>query len=110
MQIGVVMLINYVWNTQLEMNLKTFHFTFKSRLIDIFKQNWYDDVDKSSLLSTYIYIKNEHALEHYMNILPNQLRIYISRIRISSHALRIETGRYGVNRVDRNQRLCLICN
>ena len=45
-----------------------------------------------------------------MNILPNQLRNYISRIRLSSHALRIETGRYGVNRVDRNQRLCLICN
>ena len=33
----------------------------------------------------------------------------MSKIRLSSHPLRIETGRYGRNRIDRNERLCLIC-
>ena len=29
---------------------------------------------------------------------------------MSSHKLRIETGRYGRNRIDRNERQCQICN
>lgn len=33
----------------------------------------------------------------------------ITKIRLSSHALRIQTGRYGRNRLDRAERLCLFC-
>lgn len=29
---------------------------------------------------------------------------------MSSHQLRIETGRYGNDRIDRNQRYCTLCN
>ncbi len=38
------------------------------------------------------------------------MRKCITRIRLGTHGLRIETGRYGRNRVERNQRLCPLCN
>ena len=34
----------------------------------------------------------------------------LSPLRLSSHQLRIETGRYSQNRVDRAQRICTLCN
>ena len=34
----------------------------------------------------------------------------MSRLRLSSHQLKIETGRYAQNRIERNLRYCTICN
>ena len=48
--------------------------------------------------------------EHYLNVLPNKLRVVLSRLRLSSHQFRFETGRYSQNRVDRAQRICTLCN
>ena len=31
------------------------------------------------------------------------------QLRLASHGLRIETGRYGRNRLERNERLCHLC-
>ena len=78
----------------------------------MFKQNWFEDTKQARILHTCIYrfLKTDFTIETYLNILPKQSRIYLSRLRLSSHPLRIETGRYGLNRVDRNQRLCLLCN
>jgi hypothetical protein len=36
-------------------------------------------------------------------------RLLITRMRTSAHCLRIETGRYGNNKIDREYRLCQIC-
>lgn len=101
---------NYVWNNPYQVDLKSFHCIFKERLIDMFKQNWFEDTNQARILHIYRFLKTDFTMEPYLNILPKQLRIYVSRLRLSSHPLRIETGRYGVNRVDRNQRLCLLCN
>ncbi len=38
------------------------------------------------------------------------LRCILSRIRFSSHSLRIQTGRYAQNRLARNERVCLYCD
>ena len=43
--------------------------------------------------------------EHYLNVLPNKLRV--SLVRLSSHQLRIKTGRYSQNRVD--SFVCFFC-
>ena len=45
-----------------------------------------------------------------MNVLPNKLRVALSRLRLYSHQLRIETGRYSQNRDYRAQRICTFCN
>lgn len=42
--------------------------------------------------------------------MPKKLRTAMSKLRLSSHKLHIETGRYGRNRVDRAQRRCNVCN
>ena len=59
----------------------------------------------------YKHLKTDFAYERYLDIVRNtKYRHLITQIRVSAHKLRIETGRYGRNRVDRNQRLCQLCN
>lgn len=41
---------------------------------------------------------------------PLKFRVALSKLRLSSHQLRIETGRHAPNRIERNQRKCLLCN
>ena len=48
--------------------------------------------------------------EKYLSILPTKFRVVMSKLRLSSHNLRIETGRYARNHIERQQRYCTICN
>jgi len=43
----------------------------------------------------------------YINVLPKKFRFALASLRLSSHKLRIETGRYSWNRIDKVQRKCL---
>jgi hypothetical protein len=73
-----------------------------------FKQKWEGKLSTSEV--SYGYIKNIFDFESYIDILPKRFRIATFRLRLSSHKLRFETGRYAPNRIDRNQRKCLLCN
>jgi len=53
-----------------------------------------------------IFINNSFSFEAYVLCVPN---MYLARFRISSHSLRIQTGRYEKNRIDRNERYCMYC-
>ena len=44
-----------------------------------------------------------------IKIVNPKLRSVLMKLRISAHNLRVETGRYGRNRLERNERKCLIC-
>ena len=60
-----------------------------------------------------VYISNSNSnfkYESYLDVLPSNLRFFISKIRMCSHPLRIHTGRYGVNRVERNERYFTYCD
>ena len=100
----------YVWNDPFCVNHKSFYNVFKQRLIDEFRQGLYNEINTRPVLCTYKFIKEYSELAFYLNILPRQWRSYISKFRLSSHSLRIETGRHGQNRIVRNQRLCFACN
>jgi len=50
------------------------------------------------------------VFEKYLDLLPFKLRTNLSRLRLCSIKLAIETGRYSRNRTDRNQRVCKLCN
>ena len=76
----------------------------------MFKQSWYSDIANNRVLTLYKNYKLSFDYELYLNILPNKLRVAISRLRLSSHQLRIETGRYSQNKVHRAQRICTLCN
>ena len=61
-------------------------------------------------LDTYFKLKDCFKREEYLVLKEFKLRQNISKIRISSHSLKIETGRYGINRLDRSKRTCDLCN
>lgn len=79
-------------------------------MIDNFIQLWHVDKDNNGVLTLYVNLKVNFEYEAYLNILPSNLRFFISKIRMCSHPLRIHTGRYGVNRVERNERYCTYCD
>ena len=68
-------------------------------------------MQSNSVLSTlYINIKPSFGEENYLNIVVSKhLRRYITCIRISSHDLRIHSARYGRERIQRDERVCLLC-
>ena len=79
----------------------------KTRITDIYKQNWYACIDNSRRLETYSLYKHEFELETYLEkISINKFRIAITKFRLSSHNLAIKQGRHEGTPVD--QRLCLL--
>ena len=59
-----------------------------------FIQNWNTNLTKSSRANTYN-LYAEFNFKSYLGIITvNKFRIYLSRLRISSHRIEIETGRW----------------
>ena len=66
-------------------------------------------IHNSSKLFTYSLFKKEFQFEKYLNVIKeSNLSNLLSRFRLSSHDLLIETGRY--NGVPRHMRICKCCN
>ena len=64
---------------------------------------------KDGKLVTYLNIKTNFGLEKYLTLIKNyQYRRSICKLRVSSHRLLIEQGRY--KNIPRNERLCKNCN
>ena len=76
----------------------------------MFKQSWVNDIAQSSSLLVYKDFKSKMVYERYLDILPYKIRTVISQLRLAAHQLRIVTGRYSQNRIDRSLRLCTLCN
>ena len=101
---------NDVWNYPDSVNSKIFVPLFKQRVVDCFLQNWHNEKENSSVLYLYNHVKDKLVYENYLDIIPKTLRNFITRIRISSHSLNVQTGRYHRNRVIRSERYCVYCN
>ena len=93
-----------------DIHIKSFPLVFKNRLIDCYKQEWFSLVERNSLLQEYKHFKSQFSYEQYLDLVPFDLRFLITKLRISSHKLRVHSGRFGENRLPRNERLCLYCN
>lgn len=70
----------------------------------VYRQN------NSEVLNLFDKVKLNFGYEKYLDILYPDLRVYLTRIRLSAHSLAIQTGRYGRNRVPRAERYCIYCN
>lgn len=80
----------------------------KNRLIDQFKQNWFNSVFTVSKCLNFRIFKQNHNFETYLTELPRDLRIAYSKFRCINHKLPIEKGRFvGIARDDR---ICNLCN
>lgn len=99
---------SHVWNNPSSVNLETFHIVFKSTVIDVFTQSWYNAINNSNSLMTYKLFKCRLEFESYLDLLPRKLRICLSKLQLSSHKLAIETGRH--NRIERSLHYCTKCN
>lgn len=101
-----------VWNCPQRFEVKTFIPIFKQRVVDCFKQKWFADIAVNNVLNTlYAYVKTSFGMENYLNLLScKSSRICLTKLRISAHKLRIESARYGRNRLERQERICQVCD
>lgn len=100
----------YVWEMPLAVDPNQFMILFKQRLLDVFTQKWRSDINDSAVLNVFSHLKQDFQYSDYLSIITNKLyRSIITKFRISAHSLRIEIGRYGQNRLERNERTCEVC-
>jgi hypothetical protein len=84
---------------------------FEQRVKDMYITDWFKDIQNSSKLNLYKYVKSCFDVETYLDVVLNQKhRKALTQLRVSSHSLHIETGRYGSGRVERERRVCRVCD
>ena len=99
-----------VWLQQRVGNYSIFISLFKQRLSDNFIPNWHARLEDSSRAICY----KSFAIFQFQPY-PNKVNVYkyiqaFSRLRMSSHRLEVETGRWTKpNRIPINQRKCICC-
>ena len=101
--------LNEIWYNQDNLIIDTNLLLFvKTRIYDQAKQTLNDQLNVSSKCYLYKYIVNNVCLQNYLTKHMN-FRVYLTRLRLSSHNLFVEVGRYhGVNRLDRKCTLCTL--
>ena len=82
-----------VWTDGRVENEKAFLSAFKKRMIERFKQEWFDKISESERFSTYFSFKTVHQLETYLN---ND--ITIKKFRDTLIRLRLGVNDLGVNK------------
>ena len=96
----------YVWlniNDYIEVNM------LNRRLKDQYIQTWFENINNLSKLYYYAKMKNIYCFEDNWTLIRSEkLIMLITRLRLASHDLEIEIGRH--NRIDRNNRICKLCN
>ena len=102
-------MLNMFSRTQLQRdNQSPPHVELFQRLVDQFHQNAFNDIRSSSKLSLYSKLKEETGREKYLYLVENvKHRQSLTRFRLSSHSLSIETGRH--RRIERDSRICPFC-
>lgn len=81
----------------------------KQRILDIYQQSWYSQINNSSRLSSYCKFKHSFEQEKYLNVITDKkYRIALCKFRVSAHNLSIERGRY--DNISRENRICIYCN
>ncbi|KAL4233737.1 hypothetical protein ACF0H5_008417 [Mactra antiquata] len=100
-----------VWFFQGVGNVSHFLHVFNSRIKDNYLQLWNTEINNSSRASSYILFSN-FEFKKYLDIVHiNKYRYALSRLRMSSHKLNIETGRWHKpQKIPKSERKCQICN
>ena len=97
-----------VWLFPNSVNFKLFLPLFKQRLIDNFLVNLREGLNMSSSMTIYRELKTKFDRSTYLTILHNKrLSNALSKLRLSSNRLAVETGRHTV--IERQNRKYLFC-
>ena len=102
---------SYVLDNHENVDLKLFVALFKRTVKDCAIQKLFGDIAKNEILkSLYIHLKPDFGISDYLvRINSFKIRNNISKMRVSSHNLFVETLRRGRNRIPRNERICYFC-
>ena len=103
--------LNYAWIFQDVGNDKMFLHILKTRLNDSYIQTWNSQLENSSRARTYTLFSNFSFKTYLDSINIRKFRTALTRFRVSSHRLAVETGRWHKPQpIEINERKCLICN
>ena len=84
--------------------------TFKKGIKQCFDRWWREKKSEGGKLDFYFKHKGAFGYEEYLDSLPRHIRMYITRLRTSSHNFPIETLRYKKNKPARAERRCDVCS
>ena len=100
-----------VWLEQGVENYKGFMTVLRQRLTNNFVQNWHSRLEDSSRAVFYNSIASFQFQPYLENVNEYEFCNAISRLRLSSHRLEVEAGRWvRINNVQANERKCTLCN
>ena len=100
-----------IWISQGVENSSSFLRVFKQRVRDIYMQEWHDRLEKSSRARFYVNIANFKHQTYLENISVKKFQQNMSRLRVSSHRLEIEAGRWTKPvKTPLVKRKCKMCN
>ena len=100
----------YVWMQQGVNNIDSFIQVFQQRMIDCFIQKWYGNIHSSPRAFMYRNYGEIFGFKDYLDVIcVKKYRIALSQLRMASHLLYVETGRWGRNRIERHLRICTLC-
>jgi hypothetical protein len=84
----------------------------KQHILQSYKDEWKDTMSSDTLypiMRTYRMIKTVFGLEPYLQLREYNIRKALSKLRMSSHPLAIERGRYTRPKTPIEERLCALC-
>ena len=101
----------HVWEAQGVGDVNNFLSVFKQRVKDHFIQSWHERLNKSSRASFYREICVFEFQPYLEKVVNKKFRNALSKIRLSSHRLHIESGRWKrPHSTPRENRVCFHCN
>ena len=102
---------NEVWVAQGVANTDIFLSVFKQRINDTFMQNWHERLEGSSRANFYKSISNFQFQPYLENINVCKYMKSVCKLRMSSHRLAIESGRWArPARIPIEERKCVYCD
>ena len=101
----------HVWINQGVDHQKQFLNAFETRCQDIYSQQYLSEMRDSSRCRMYEEIKLSFSASYYVKFnIHKNLRICFTKLRLSSHKLLVERGRWIKPKVSYNERKCTLCN
>ena len=101
----------HVWINQGVDNQRQFLNAFEIRCRDIYSQQCLGEIRDSSRCRMYEEIKLSFSASYYVKFnIHKNLRICFTKLRLSSHKLLVERGRWIKPKVENNERRCTLCS
>ena len=97
-----------IWHNHEFHNHKWLTMSVKQKLSDLFLNEWYSDIEKSSKCINYRLFKHNFCFETYLVKTPSKFLQYMIKFRTRNNKLPVETGSW--NNIELNRRVCTLCD